>query len=187
MGRLSKGIKSIIAIVAIIGIIIRIFIFISLKNRPDSSDILTYMEQAYKKDFQIINEFTYIAHTDGEVEAQRELKCPVVELQDKENSVLDNTDETAQKLQNMVIRFNELYQYDDQYVSGRESFDVEGSTFGYSIEAGNISDRWLDETGPFCYDTPIEKYETFLNELEENLEETDEVSETPSFFRLLPE
>lgn len=241
MGRLSKGIKSIIAIVAIIGIIIRIFIFISLKNRPDSSDILTYMEQAYKKDFQIINEFTYIAHTDGEVEAQRELKCPAVELQDKENSdirfmayaypiegeeiwfdwtyrdnyaqktliycmkqqeleinnenecevlessmapclVLDNTDETAQKLQNMVMRFNELYQYDDQFVSGCENFEVEGSTFGYSIEAGNISDRWLDETGPFRYDTPIEKYKAFLNELEENLEETGEVSENPFIF-----
>lgn len=240
MSRFSRGIKSIIAILAIIGISILIIILISLKNRPDSSDILAYVEHVYKKDFQIVNEFTYIAHTDGEVEAQRELECPAVELQDRENSdirfmayaypiegeeswldwvyrdnysqktliycmkqqqlemnnedecealdsfgtpclVLDNTDETAQKLQNMVIQFNELYQYDDtyssSYISGCENFEVEGSMFVYSIEAGNISDRWLDETGPFCYDTPIEKYKAFLNELKEPLEKTDEVSE----------
>lgn len=80
--------------------------------------------------------------------------------------VLPGTDETAQKLRNMVIQFNESYRYDDEYTDGCEHFEVEGCMSLYSILAGNIRDRWLDETGPFCYDTPIEKFQKFLNELE---------------------
>lgn len=193
-------------------------------SKPGSDDMLSYMEKVYGKDFEILEEFTYISYTDGEPEVRRELKCPAVELQDKENSeircivyaypkadgawtyrnnyskkvllycmrqenlmiknedecsqitsfaypclILENTDETAQKLQNMVIRFNESYQYDDNYhnISGQESFAVEGSIYMQSILAGDVNDRWLEETGPFCYDTSIEKYKTFLEELEQ--------------------
>lgn len=79
--------------------------------------------------------------------------------------VLSGTDEAAQKLQDMVIQFNESYQYDDKYTDGCEHFELEDGMFLYSILAGNVSDRWLDETGTFCYDTPMEKYQKFLNEI----------------------
>lgn len=193
-------------------------------SKPGSDDMLSYMEKVYGKDFEILEEFTYISYTDGEPEVRRELKCPAVELQDKENSeircivyaypqadgawtyrnnyskkvllycmrqenlmiknedecsqitsfaypclILENTDETAQKLQNMVIRFNESYQYDDNYhnISGQESFAVEGSIYIESVLAGDVSDRWTEETGRFCYDTSVEKYKAFLEELEQ--------------------
>ena len=184
-------------------------------HRPSSADIRNYMERAYGKDFQIIDEFIHIGYTDGEPDFQQALECPAVKLQDRENSaiqfiayayplgndawmyqdnysqklliycmrqegleisnedtcdsvssfaapclVLDGTDETAQKLQNMVIRFNDSYPYD-----GCTHFKVEGSMFLYSIQTGDTSDRWPEETGPFCYDTSIEKYKRFLSEL----------------------
>lgn len=223
MGKLhkpKKGVLLVATFTAAIGIFILTVVLSLYGNKPDSKKILEYMEWEYKKDFQITDEFTYISYTDGEPDTQRELKCPAVVLQDKENKeirfiayakpfetgdwiyqdnysqklllycikqeqieinneaeceaddafvypvlMLEHTEETAQKLQNMTIRFNELYQYDlkNNYV-GR--FGVEGSLYLYSVEAGNISDRWLDETGPFCYDTPIEKYEAFLDKLE---------------------
>lgn len=186
-------------------------------GRPDGGDLSAYMKREYGKEFEILEEFTYIAHTDGEPDTQRELKCPAVRLQDKENSeircfayaypmeggdwiyrdnysrkvflyclgeenlainngetcsidtsfsypclLLDNTDETAQKLQNAVRLFHELYPYE-----GYESFEVEGSVFLYRVQAGNVSDRGPEEAGPFCYDTPIEKYKDFLEELEQ--------------------
>ena len=211
-----------VVIIMIVAIIILLMICVCVCiSRPDSIQILACMEENYKRDFEIVEEFTYISHTDGEVEAQRELKCPAVILQDKENEeirflayaypleggdwiyrdnfsqkalvycikqeqleinnedkcedlesswnpclVLENTDSTAQKLQNMVIRFNELYQSDD----GCGAFEVEGSSLAYQIEGRNISDRWLDQTSPFCYDTPIEKYKAFLDELEEDIQ-----------------
>lgn len=207
-----------IAIIAVIGIIVLLAaLFLYYFCRPDSKRILAYMERTYKKDFQIIDEFTYISYTDGEPDTRQELECPAVVLQDKENDqirciayaypfgddwlyrdnyarklliycinqeqiemnnkdeceaddsfaypclVLDHTDETAQKLQNMTIRYNELYQYNNRN-NYNEHFQVEGSMYLYSVEAGNISDQWLDETSPFCYDTPLEKYQAFLNE-----------------------
>lgn len=218
-----KKIKPAIVLLAVIAICLIIYL-LYLKNRPGSLEILIDMEKTYKRDFQITEEFTYIAHTDGEVETQRELKCPAVVLQDKQNSdirfiayayplegggwiyrdnyfqkvlvwcteqveleinnadkcseltssrppclVLENTEEMAQKLQDMVVLFTGLCQRSEDdhtnYKTGR--FEVEGSALGYQIEPGNISDRWLDDTGPFCYDTPIEKYQAFLDELEE--------------------
>ena len=74
---------------------------------------------------------------------------------------LDNTDETAEKLQNTVMMFCELYPCE-----GNESFETEGSMFLNQVMAGNVSDRWPKETGYFCYDTAIEKYKAFLAELE---------------------
>ena len=218
MGKLKKGIRIVIAVVAVIAILAVIYVIIALATKPDSSEILRVMETVYKKDFEIVEEFTYITHTDGEVEAQRELKCPAVILQDDEGIrflayaypleegdwiyqdnysdkvllycieqeslemnnkdacegdvsscvpclVLDNTDITAQKLQNMVIRFNELYQYDEDYgyIISTGCFQVAGGSLVYQVIGGNTSDRWLEETSPFCYDTPIEKYKAFLD------------------------
>lgn len=80
--------------------------------------------------------------------------------------VLTDTDEAAQQLQDMVIRFNESYRYNDKYRDGCEHFEVRGNMSVYSILAGDTSDRWPEETGPFCYDTSIEKYRRFLSELE---------------------
>lgn len=223
------GKKKILIFVLIFIVLLAIggFVLLSRKNKPASNKLLAYMEKAYGKDFEIIEEFTYISYTDGEPDVQREIQCPAVELQDKENSeircfvyayplesggwtyennysrkillyciqqenlmienedecssvtsfayprlILENTDETAQKLQNMVIQFNESYQYNDKYFhdSGSERFEVEGSIYMKSILAGDISDRWLGETGNFCYDTPIEKYKAFLEELEQEQE-----------------
>ncbi len=223
MGKWKKRIKWCIIPIALAATFLFIF-SLFLRNKPSSQMILLYMERVYKRDFQIVEEFTYIDHTDGEIETQRELKCPAVVLQDKNNSdvrfmayaypleggdwiyrdnyfqkvlvycieqqqiemnnedkckaidssyppelVLENTDEMAQKLQNMVHLFTELCRYDkdDHTINEVGSFGVEGSLFIYQIEQGNVSDRWLDETGPFCYDTPIEKYKAFLNALEE--------------------
>lgn len=223
MEKLNKPKKALsaLAVIAVMGIFIVTALILLDADRPDSKLILAHMEWEYKKDFQIIDEFTYISYTDGEPDTQRKLKCPAVVLQDKENKeicfiayakpfesgewiyrdnysqklllycikqeqieinneteceaddafhypvlMLEHTEETAQKLQNMTIRFNELYQYDlnNNYA---EHFGVEGSPYLYSVEAGNISDRWLNETDPFCYDTPIEKFEAFLDKLEE--------------------
>ena len=223
------GKKKILIFVLIFVVLLAIggFVLLSRKSNPGSNKLLAYMERAYGKDFEIIEEFTYISYTDGEPDVQREIQCPAVELQDKENSeircfayayplegggwtyennysrkillyciqqenlmienedecssvtsfsypclILENTDETAQKLQNMVIQFNEFYQYNDKYFhdSGSEMFEVEGSIYMKSILAGHISDRWLEETGNFCYDTPIEKYKAFLEELEQEQE-----------------
>ena len=101
-----------------------------------------------------------------QLEINNEDKCEDLESSWNPCLVLENTDLTAQKLQNMVIRFNELYQSDDGY----GAFEVEGSSLAYQIEGRNISDRWLDQTSPFCYDTPIEKYKAFLDELEEDIQ-----------------
>ena len=223
MGKWKKRIKWCIIPIALAAIFLFIF-SLFLGNKPSSQMILLYMERVYKRDFQIVEEFTHIDYTDGEIETQRELRCPAVVLQDKNNSdvcfmayaypleggdwiyrdnyfqkvlvycikqqqiemnnedkckaidssyppelVLENTDEMAQKLQNMVHLFTELCRYDkdDHTINEVGSFGVEGSLFIYQIEQGNVSDRWLDETGPFCYDTPIEKYKAFLNALEE--------------------
>lgn len=223
----SERSKRVLTLLIVIIAAIAVFVIIAVykwKSRPEGSEILSYIEKVYKRDFQIVEEYTYIAHTDGEAQTQRELKCPAVILQDKENQdicfiayayplegggwiyrdnyfqkvlidcirqeqlemnnedlcgaresflppclVLENTDETAEKLQNMVIRFNELCQYDDSdgYVDHNEAFGVEGSGLQYQVLCGNINDRWLDETSPFCYDTPIEKYKAFLDKLEE--------------------
>lgn len=222
MGKWKKRIKLLIALIVAVAILLIIF-FLVLMDKPSSQMILMDMERGYKRDFQIVEEFTHIAYTDGEPETQRKLKCPAVVLQDKENSdvrfiayaypleggdwiyrdnyvqkvlvycieqeqielnnedkckavdssyppnlVLENTDEMARKLQDMVILFTELCQYDEAHLHNKTGrFEVEGSIFIYQIEPGNISDRWLDETGPFCYDTPIEKYKAFLEKLEE--------------------
>ena len=223
MGKWKKRIKWCIIAIAVTGILLFIF-SLFLENKPSSQMILLYMEKVYKRDFQIVEEFTHIDYTDGEIETRRKLKCPAVVLQDKNNSdvrfmayaypleggdwiyrdnyfqkvlvycikqqqielnnedkckaidssyppelVLENTDEMAQKLQNMVLLFTELCRYDkdDHTVNASGRFEVEGSSLIYQIEQGNVSDRWLDGTGPFCYDTPIEKYKAFLNALEE--------------------
>ncbi len=61
------------------------------------------------------------------------------------------------------------WSYNDNYhnISGQESFAVEGSIYIESVLAGDVSDRWPEETGRFCYDTPVEKYKAFLEELEQ--------------------
>lgn len=56
-----------------------------LIGKPGSREMLAYMEKKYGRGFQIIDEYTYISYTDGEVEVQQEVKCPAIELQDKEN------------------------------------------------------------------------------------------------------
>lgn len=218
---MKKGVKiAIIALVFLAVFAMGGFILNVLIGKPSSNEMLAYMEKVYGKDFEIIEEFTYISYTDGEPEFQRELECPAVVLQDKENSeircfvyaypfetgdwtyqnnyskkvllyciqqeklmiknedacspvtssaypclVLENTEETAEKLQNLVMRFHESYQYDDKYLinGGTESFGVEGSLLLYTIRAGNTS---YEETGGFRYDTPIEEYKAFLEELE---------------------
>ncbi len=222
MGKLKKGLRPVIIVIAIIAILAIIYVIAESITKPDSKYILRHMERVYKKDFEIVEEFTYIRHTDGEVETQRELKCPAVILQDdagirflayaypigdgdwsyRENYsakvllycieqeglemnnkdkceatdsfvppclVLDNSDVTAQKLQNMVIRFNELYQYDDSlgYNHRNGAFQVAGGIYVYQIIGGNTGDRWQDEISPFCYDTPIEKYKAFLDQAAE--------------------
>ncbi len=229
MKKLSKSKERTLLVIAVIegigifilAVLILAVILVLYGTGPDSKKVLAYMEWKYKKDFEIIDEFTYISYTDGEPDTRRELECPGVILQDRESEgicffafarpfgngdwiyednyarkiliycieqeqiemsnevecgktesfaypclVLDDTDETAQKLQNMTIRFHELYQYNnsDHY---EENFLVAGSMYLYSIEAGDISDQWLDETSHFCYDTPLEKYKAFLDRLEE--------------------
>lgn len=222
MVKWNKRIKLLIVPVAAV-VILLIICFLFLKNKPSSQVILLYMEETYKRDFQIVEEFTHIDYTDGEIQAQRELKCPAVVLQDKNNAdvcfiayayplegggwvyrdnyfqkvlvycikqqqielnnedkckaidsscppkiVLENTDEMARKLQNMVLLFTELCQYDDDHnINVTGCFQVEGSMFVYQIQQGNVGDRWLDATGPFCYDSPIEKYKAFLDKLDE--------------------
>lgn len=214
MKRRSKIITMMLVLIALS--VIGGAVILLRSGRPDGGDLSAYMEREYGKEFEVLEEFTYIAYTDGEPDTQRELKCPAVRLQDKENSeircfayaypmeggdwiyrdnysrkvflyclgeenlainngetcgidtsfsypclLLDNTDETAQKLQNAVRLFHELYPYE-----GYESFAVEGSMFLYQIQAGNISDLRQKEAGTFGYDTPIEKYKVFLEELE---------------------
>lgn len=200
----------------------------SLKSgRPGGGDLSAYMERKYNKEFEIIEEFTYIAYTDGEPETQRKLKCPAVKLRDKENGKiicfayaypmetgdwiyrdnysrkvflyclgeenlvinneekcgtdtsfsypclsLDNTFETAQKLQNAVILFHKLYPCE-----GYESFEAEGSIYLYRVWAENAGDCRTEETGAFGCDTPIEEYKTFLEGLEQARGEDDEISE----------
>lgn len=221
MNKGKKRILIIVGMIVVIGLVVHICKIIYSYMKPDSDGILRYAENEHKRDFEVVETFTYISHTDGEVEFQRELKCPAVILRDKENEeirflayaypleggdwiyrdnytervllycirqeeleinnedvcedvkssrapclVLENTDETAQKLQNMVVHFNELCQCDDGY----GAFQVEGSIFLYQIQCGNVTDRWLDDTSPFCYDTPLEKYKAFLDKLEKDEE-----------------
>lgn len=187
------------------------------RGRPGGDDLSAYMERQYGKEFEVIEEFTYIAYTDGEPDTQRKLECPAVKLKDKENSEircfayaypmeggnwiyqdnysrkvflycleeeklviingetcstdtsfsypclsLNNSSETAQKLQNAVRLFHKLYPCD-----GYESFKAEGSMFLHQVQAGSISGCRTEEAGSFCYDTPIEKYKAFLEELEQ--------------------
>lgn len=195
-----------------------------LIGKPGSREMLAYMEKKYGREFQIIDEYTYISYTDGEPEVQQEVKCPAIELQDKENRdikcfvyaypyggsdswvfgdwtyrdnyankvllyciqqeelvinneeecapitsspapclVLENTEETAKKLQNLVMRFNEIYRDNSIVKGGMVDFRVEGSLFLYAIRANNAR---YEEVGRFCYDMPIEEYKAFLEELE---------------------
>ena len=82
---------------------------------------------------------------------------------------LENSKECARKLQKMVIHYNEIYSVDrSKTCHTSEGFMVPGSSGSYclfQIIAGNVNDRWLDQTSPFCYDTPLEKYEAFLKEV----------------------
>lgn len=225
---MKRGLKITVILLTFIVLFVMGAFILLLKSKPGSNEILAYMERAYGREFQIVEEFTYITYADGEFNTwlekkMWELKCPAVILQDKENDsisffayaypleggdwiyrdnysrqlllycikqenfmisnedkcnvvtssvapslILENSDETAQKLQNMVICFNELYRCDDKYAANNSgSFGVEGSLLIYQILAGNTSDRWPDETSPFCYDTTMEKYKAFLNKLEE--------------------
>lgn len=83
--------------------------------------------------------------------------------------ILENSREEAEKLRQMTIRFNENYSVNkDKSYHTSESFTVPQSDFIYQVEAGYISDRWTDDISPFCFDTPIEKYEAFLNEVVSN-------------------
>ena len=80
--------------------------------------------------------------------------------------VLENSRSEAEKLQQMTIRYNEIYSVDcTKKKYAQNMFMVPGSLYSYHVKAGYISDRWLNETTPFCYDTPLEKYEAFLNEV----------------------
>ncbi len=181
---------------------------------PSGSVIKVYMELKYKRDFEIIEEFTHKEYADGEL-PQKELQCPAVVLQDKEmedvyflayaypfgsedwiyrdnycakilfyfakqeeleitnpetqadrkTSVsvklrLDNSEETARKLQNVVNNFCDINKSDEC-----GNFEVEGSLYVFQIEPKPVKDRWLEETSPFCYDTPLEKYKAFLDRL----------------------
>ena len=79
---------------------------------------------------------------------------------------LTNDRETAEKLQKMTVRFNGLCAVKPGSESCLARFVVSGEKIRnlHSVYAGDLSDRWLDQTWPFCYDTPIEKYEAFLTE-----------------------
>lgn len=76
---------------------------------------------------------------------------------------LENSRDYARKLQQMVIQYNEICSVDRTKATHTwAGFMVPGSHSFYQIEAGYVKDRWLDQTSPFCYDTPLEKYEAFL-------------------------
>lgn len=68
----------------------------------------------------------------------------------------------------MVVSYNDICRSGDGYAA----FQVEGSLYAYQVEGQNINDAWLEETSPFCYDTPIEKYQAFLEELEQGENES---------------
>ncbi len=80
--------------------------------------------------------------------------------------LLENSRDDARKLQQMVIQYNEIYSVDrSKTYHTSEGFMVPGSHYLFQIQAGYVNDRWLDQTSPFCYDTPLEKYESFLKEV----------------------
>ena len=67
----------------------------------------------------------------------------------------------------MVINFNEVYYFNSKfsYISSGTTFEVTNNIYSYYVMGNKIKDRWLNETSPFCFDTPLEKYQAFLNEL----------------------
>ncbi|MBE5946699.1 MAG: hypothetical protein E7259_07160 [Lachnospiraceae bacterium] len=81
--------------------------------------------------------------------------------------ILDNTEETAIKLQNTVVMFNEFYCFDDtnETITTNTRFAVKGTTSLYSVMGNKTKDKWKNQTSPFCYNTPIKKYKKFLNEV----------------------
>lgn len=82
--------------------------------------------------------------------------------------LLENSRDDALKLQQAIVRFNEIYTVDKtkKYLTD-ECFTIPGSNHGYRIHSG----FYKDPRGPrfedifyFCYDTPLETYEAFLKE-----------------------
>lgn len=77
---------------------------------------------------------------------------------------LNNSREDAEKLQKTVIQFNKIYTVDpDKTLDDSADFQVPDSLYLYSIYAGYQKDTFIERTDPFFFDTPIEKYEMFLN------------------------
>lgn len=80
--------------------------------------------------------------------------------------ILENSREDAEKLRQMTVRFNEIYSVNKEKTYHTfASFTVPQSDLLYRVEAGYASDRWTDTATPFCFDTPIKKYEAFLNKV----------------------
>ncbi len=77
---------------------------------------------------------------------------------------LSNDRETAEKMQRMASRFNALLAEKPEAESRPAFFSLPNGYRLTQVIAGNVSDCWLGQTSPFCYDTPIEKYESFLAE-----------------------
>ena len=81
---------------------------------------------------------------------------------------LENSRDDALKLQQMVVRFNELYPVDrTKAYHDYELFTIPGSCYAYTILAGFVKDPRdprFEDVFYFYYDTPLERYETFLRE-----------------------
>lgn len=102
-----------------------------------------------------------------EFEFDNEEDCQKIDIFNSPRLILDNTETTAKKLQAMVINFNEVYYFNSKfsYISSGTTFEVTNNIYSYYVMGNKIKDRWLNETSPFCFDTPLEKYQAFLNEL----------------------
>ena len=84
--------------------------------------------------------------------------------------LLENSRDDAMKLHQMVVRFNEIYPGNKRYAEiayDSAWFTVPGSVYAYQIHSGfykDPRDPRFEHIFYFCYDTPLEKYEAFLQE-----------------------
>lgn len=94
-----------------------------------------------------------------------------LQIEEEDSSIwpcllLENSRSEAEKLQRMTIQYNEIYSVDkSKSYHTWECFTIPNSMYLFTVEACFVSDRWLDQDSPFCFDTPIEKYEEFLKEV----------------------